>query len=583
MSRAPLAEALLLARTVRHLRPAQVAHRGRLRAQRLVLARFPGPLATLLRRPVPHRPGWPDQFAPLDARVGEGFPSPEANADGRFCFLNEERALGRPPDWEQAGASQLWRSHLHYFDWAWAFTAHPDRAWAAAAFRCLWRSWREDTTFGRSDAWSPYVASLRAWALCGTYSPLVAGRDDEPAFLDDLALHAGFVRANLELDVGGNHLVKNLKALIGLGVFLRDDALLELGARHLQRQVPLQVLADGGHFERSPSYHGQVLGDLVDVAGLLASAGLPPVGGLDQAVSAMQRWLGAMLMPDGDVPLFNDCTLVGHDRLKLLEPAPAPAEALTVLQPSGYVVMRAPGLHLVADVGPPCPDELPAHAHADCLGFELAVDGRRLIVDTGTSTYQPGPRRAHERSTAAHSTVEVDGADQTEVWSAFRAARRAEARLERAEVDGGDLVVTASHDGYVRLSGRPRHRRTWRLGDGRVEITDEVGGVGHHRAVARLILAPGLDVEALGGGRFGAGPSQIALHGGDVSMERAEVATGFGATEATSVLSVTSEGALPRRLTATVAGPPSIPRARAGTGAEQPDDGAGPLPRGGAG
>ena len=88
-----------------------------------------------------------------------------------------------------------------------------------------------------------------------------------------------------------------------------------------------------------------------------------------------------------------------------------------MLQPSGYVVMRpGPRLHLVADVGPPCPPELPAHAHADCLSFELAVDGQRTVVDTGTSTYAPGERRQYERSTRAHNTVEVDGADQSEVW-----------------------------------------------------------------------------------------------------------------------------------------------------------------------
>ena len=39
-------------------------------------------------------------------------------------------------------------------------------------------------------------------------------------------MHAGFLRRNLETDVGGNHLIKNLKALAGLAVFFGDDALL---------------------------------------------------------------------------------------------------------------------------------------------------------------------------------------------------------------------------------------------------------------------------------------------------------------------------------------------------------------------
>ena len=55
---------------------------------------------------------------------------------------------------------------------------------------------------------------------------------------------------------------------------------------------------------------------------------------------------------------------------------------------------RPGGWHLLADVGAPCPRELPAHAHADTLSCLVHVDGEPLLVDTGTSTYAPGPVRA---------------------------------------------------------------------------------------------------------------------------------------------------------------------------------------------
>ena len=552
MTRGRRHQALLLARTLRHLRPAQVAHRARLRTRRAITARFPDEVARRLRRPCPQQPAWPQGFLPVDARVAEGFPSAEVNAEGRFRFLGEAREVGH--DWHQTGASQLWRYHLHYFEWAWAFLGHPDADWASSQYRRLWRSWRAGSPFGRGDAWSPYVASLRAWVLCALYAPLVAGTEDEADYLDDIALHAGFVRANLELDVGGNHLVKNLKALVGLGLFLDDDALLRAGTSRLCRQLGVQVLGDGGHFERSPSYHCQVLGDLVDVRDLLAAAGRARPAGLDEAIAAMQDWLGVMLLPDGDVPLFNDGTLMGHDRLKLLEPSPAPTRRLAVLEPSGYVVMRPDDrLHLVADVGAPCPPELPAHAHADCLSFELAVDGERVVVDSGTSTYERGPRRDYERSTAAHNTVEVDGEDQTEVWGTFRAARRATPCIELTMERDGDVRVTASHDGYQRLPGSPRHRRPWRARPGRVDITDDVDGTGAHRVTARLHMAPARTVARRGDERFRAGPVEVVLHGGRVSEGRAAVADRFGPPRPAACLTLVADGPLPRRLQTSLA------------------------------
>jgi uncharacterized heparinase superfamily protein len=535
-----LAHPLLLARTVRHLRPAQVAHRARLRSQRIVAGHLPQSVVDRARGGDEAAvPGWPVSFVPLDARWHEGYPSAAANAEGRFLFLGDEREVG--DRWAPPATSQLWRYHLHYFEWAWSFAAHPDAEWARTAFAGRWRSWTRATRFGRGDAWSAYVVSLRVWALCGVHSRLVAGTEVDADVAGHLRLAAAFLRRSLELDVGGNHLVKNLKAQVGLGVFLGDDDVVGRASRRLTRQVGVQVLADGGHYERSPSYHGQVLGDLIDVGELLAAAGHPPVEGLAEAVEGMRRWLGAMLLPDGDVPLFNDCTLVGRERLAALEPAPPPVERLVVLQPSGYVVMRpGPRLHLVADVGPPCPPDLPAHAHADCLSFELAVDGERTVVDTGTSTYAPGERRRYERSTGAHNTVEVDGADQSEVWATFRVARRARPTLHRA-VDGGDgpIEVTASHDGYRRLPGAPVHTRTWRVSADGVEIVDRVDGDGPHRVVARLHLTDAggpLDVECDGPGR----------------VERTEVpvqlARRFGALEPGRAVEWRAEGPLPIEL-----------------------------------
>ena len=96
-------------------------------------------------------------------------------------------------------------------------------------FARLWRSWRAACAFGRGDAWLPYPAALRAWSWCGLYRDLVADSDLEPCFVRELALHTGFLRLHLESDVGGNHLVKDLKALIGLAVFFGDGRLL---ARH---------------------------------------------------------------------------------------------------------------------------------------------------------------------------------------------------------------------------------------------------------------------------------------------------------------------------------------------------------------
>ena len=140
----------------------------------------------------------------------------------------------------------------------------------------LWQSWQESVTPGRGDAWLPYPAALRAWSFCGLHRPLVAGSKIEGPFVASLAAHAGFLRRNLESDLGGNHLIKDLKALAGLAVFFADERLLGRALDRLDRQLAVQVLGDGGHYERAPAYHCQVLADLTDVARLLRATGRQP-------------------------------------------------------------------------------------------------------------------------------------------------------------------------------------------------------------------------------------------------------------------------------------------------------------------
>ncbi len=488
------------ARTAARLRPAQVTQRARLRAQRVALHRVPACRPLAAGRPGPGRRGrLAAGFTPLDAAVWRDWPGLPGLQAGRIELLGLSRrlagpaagaalaALGDPADsdgggtlwpgtdwaaadWAQRGAPLLWRFHLHYWDWAWALAAAPGDGEAAADvtgarewFTALWTSWQAAVIPGRGAAWLPYPASLRAWSWCGLHRPLVAGTPVEQAFTASLAAHAGFLWRHLETDVGGNHLIKNLKALAGLGVFLGDGSLLEARSAGCGGSWPSRCSRTAAITSGPPPTTARCSADLIDVAGLLRSAGREPGPELTDAISRMRRWLGCVLSPAGEVPLLNDGYPVSATLLSQLQPGPVPGDPLLVLPDSGLARLTAGRWQVLADVGAPCPDDLPAHAHADTLSCLVHVDGVPLLVDTGTSGYAAGPARSYERSTAAHNTVTVDGADSTEVWGAFRAARLARVSGIKAGADGSLLTAEAGHDGFRRLPGRPRHHRRWSL------------------------------------------------------------------------------------------------------------------------
>jgi hypothetical protein len=558
MSRADLAR---LGRTVAYLRPGQVPYRARLRLQQACLRRFPDTARRALPGPDPAAAvGWPEGYYPVDALTPGRWPGLPQLRAGKITLLGVTRELGDRSCWEHADEPRLWRFHLHYWDWAWGLAADPDQLAARAVFARLWRSWQASAAFGHGDAWHPYPVALRAWSWCGLQRDLAAGSDIEPHFVAGLAAHAGFLRRHLEYDVRGNHLIKGLKALAGLAVFFADERLLRLALRRLTRQLATQVLGDGGHYERTPAYHCQVLADLIDIADLLRAAGQPAVSELTEAVDRMRRWLGAVLTPDGQVPLFNDGYPVSPELLTALRPVPdplTPDHPLLLLLSTGLVCAAVGGWHLLADVGPPRPRLPLGHAHAGALGCVVHVDGAPLLIDTGTSTYEPGPVRRYERSTAAHNTVEVDGADSTEVWGAFRAGRRARVSGLAVGADSSGITCEAAHNGFRYLPGRPRHCRGWSLTMDELRVNDLVVGRGRHEIVVRWHLPVGSGVRLNGGtalvttpvGGFG-----VAVEPGgwvDLAVETRPVATGFCATADAPVLICRMNASLPAGVTTT--------------------------------
>jgi uncharacterized heparinase superfamily protein len=567
-----------LGRTVIQLRSAQGGQRARLRAQRMLLDHsVPFAARWLLAGPDPASgQGWPAAFTPLDAGLWSDRQFRKALRAGEISLLGVPRAIaGAGPagevnwaaaDWAVARAPLLWRFHLYYWDWAWALAAPEPLPRAPLAderelFAEIWRSWHAAVIPGRGPAWHPYPAALRAWSFCGIYSSLVAGGPVDGQFRAELAAHAGFLRRSLETDVGGNHLIKNLKALAGLAVFFGDHALLAWSMRRLGRQLAVQVLPDGGHYERAPAYHCQVLADLIDTDGLLRAAGLGQPAWLAEAVSAMRGWLGCVVTPAGPlippastVPLLNDGFPVSAELLARLAPAAPPAGPLHVLPDTGLARISAGWWRVLADVGPPCPRELPAHAHADTLSCVVHVDGAPLLIDTGTSSYAAGPVRDRERSTAAHNTVEVDGRDSTEVWGAFRAGRRARVTGLSASVQGQAVTVEAAHDGYRGLPGRPGHRRRWTVRAAEMRVDDELTGTGRHRVTVRWHLAPGTGLRLVPGGAVAstaAGEISITVTATSeltVLAGTAQVSAGFGRTEPAPVLACTLHPELPARV-----------------------------------
>src|SRR5256886_3524790 len=349
----------------------------------------PGQLRSRALRPLARR-RFPGGDPP-----GEASPIPAA----RELWASPAFEASSPPD----ASTRLGRFHRQYGDDGLAAARAGDLAEA----RRLVATWIEAHPPHDGDAWHPYPLSTRVgnWIAALTLLPDLAS----PELSGSLWRQLQRLRVNVEDDVLGNHVIRNARALVLGGTSVGAADLARRGIELLRRELPEQVLSDGGHYERSPSYHLVVLRDLLEIQAA------SPHSWLGEAIDRMRGFAAALARPDGVPALFNDGT-VDAPRLEL----PDPPEGLAVLADSGFVVVRDGPLWLAFRCGPSAPDFLPAHAHADALSFQLWWRGRPVVADPGTYTYEPGADRDWFRSTRAHSTVVVDGRNQFKAWGAFR-------------------------------------------------------------------------------------------------------------------------------------------------------------------
>lgn len=286
----------------------------------------------------------------------------------------------------------------------------------------------------------------------------------------------------------------------------------------LLAQLPRHVQADGVYFEQSSYYHRYTTDFYLHLRVLLSNMEepIPPV--LDEKLRLLLDHLMYTTRPDGTTPLFGDddggrllsffarpandfraTVATGaalferadykfvagdavEDALWLLGPAKKeqvrkgglfsfdqivatePEKQSVAFPAGGYYVMRdgwtANSNYLLFDCGPHGTDNC-GHAHADALSFELAVNGKTLLIDPGTYTYTGSKaERDWFRSSAAHNTLTVDNESSSVSDGPFSWKTIARSECSSWITEEHFDYVAASHDGFMRLAEPAKHTRS---------------------------------------------------------------------------------------------------------------------------
>ena len=436
-----------------------------------------------------------------------------------FSFLNKVKVFDEVIDWRFSGYGKLWNYNLQYGDYL------LDQKVSLKDRISLVESCAEAIESGLLKL-EPYPVSIRIANWCFFYS--LTGYQS-PLFLNILCRQIAFLKDNQEYHILANHLLENKIALCIAAAYTGTEAEVKQSLHELIEELEEQILPDGAHYECSPMYHSIILSRLIMLRSLISgNKSLPDARPLDKTLEHMAGWLKGYMFLSGRYAKFNDSAdniAPAPDRLFFSIRNFGLAVKERALQESGYRKLQNEHFEVLVKVGNITPSYQPGHTHSDMLSLCLEVDQIPVFIDPGVSTYEANEQRLVERGTLSHNTVTINNQNQSEIWGAFRVARRAKVKIEQ---DSPETLV-ASHTGYLKQFG-VIHERTVSLKTGSLTIRDSLKGKlsTNGAAVCSFYLHPEIEFSFTGNEQLVLSDLlTLEATGGAIQIDRIMIPDGF--------------------------------------------------------
>ena len=331
---------------------------------------------------------------------------------------------------------------------------------------------------------------------------------------------------------GNNHFLISIVGLLALSLCFRGkraDLFFQLSCEHLTREIILQFRTDGGNFESAVHYHQLALEAVFLGLCFLSAAELDGPPGrkhfhlpksaedrITKAYTFVSDYLKAFHCSpqfgdssDGRVFIYKDYfDWDPKDHSFLLELGPVAIPKLKVFPDNifnrvyetsgyGFFANNVYGICFNASPTGKSGENGRGHNHCDKGSFVLAVDGRPVLVDSGTYCYTPDIQaRLSFKRTRAHNVVTINGLEQAEIDqnNVFGPLEKIGTQIYFRD-NKACPAWTMEHNGYCRFKSLGKVSRTVRCYSGKLEVIEKVEGQGKHKIDIFWHLHPGISFE----------------------------------------------------------------------------------------
>lgn len=396
--------------------------------------------------------------------------------------------------------NKLYLYNLHYLNYIFLFSKKDSLK--------VINSWIDCNKISHSSyAWDIYPSSLRLinlikWSYknCHYSSKLT----------DTIYVHAIYIIKNFEYHLGGNHLLINFKSVIFAFSYFKktfNKKKMEEIEKNFIKELKLQILKDGGHFENSPMYHNQIIFDLLDIVQLNILSNKNNIF-LINIINKMMNW-SKIINHNGEIPYFNDsCSNLQPNYFELLQYFKIIKikkdkrfdleKKLNHFNHSGFVVFKNNNYKIIFRSGGITSNSIPAHHHANTLSFEVSTNKGKIFTNSGISTYENNSTRHYERGTMSQNTISLNRQNSSDVWKSFRVGKRPRVKSKIISENNHKTIFNAEHNGFTNgRNNKILHKRKITCNSKHIKIDDLIYGNEKGKIYFNLYLDNNITVKKL--------------------------------------------------------------------------------------
>lgn len=402
----------------------------------------------------------------------------EQICDGYYNFAGHKVTRVTSP-WESDAKQEYplrWQYSMHGFTWLRDLRAlGGDEARQVA--RKLTLQWIDRHQKWSLPAWRADIMALRIMAWLTHYDIFFASADDifRRQFMSSVCRQACHLSRILPAEVEGAARLTAIKGLICGAISLPCQNVIESNALALLKsELARLVFPDGGYVERNPTMQLRVLCDLIDIRATLSAGQRELPEFLQNSIDRLAPMLRFFRHGDRALAHFNGSN-EGDLRLVdlALRQADARGKAPRSAPYTGFERLSAGRTLVLVDTGRAA-HGIDLTACAGTLSFEVSVGRDRLIVNCGAASEGDEQWQWACRTTAAHSTAQLDNKNSSEILANGTIGRRPlNVFCEREDKDGSSLL-SMSHDGYMPTLSIIHKRQLYLSSDGEMLRGEDV-------------------------------------------------------------------------------------------------------------